>query len=183
MPPLHLLCAAAALHVAALISFAGAAAADSITVRDPNESGTINDTSRLRVTHVYNDDGRRGRIIVRARVGNVLLQDRFDLWLDTPGGRTTPEYFARIRPETEYGPVRHVRGWETTGRAACTRWEARSLAGRDQTVTFNIPRSCLDNPKRVRVALRSVYQYNQGRSRDWVPAARTFTRWVNVSTP
>ena len=155
--------------------------ADTAAVTDPNESGTPSDTRRVTVAHYYNANGVRGRVVVRARVGNVMLGDRFDLWLDTPAGTARPGYFAQIRPETEYGPVIEVAGWKTRGKASCSRWEARSVSGDDETVTLSIPRACLGNPGRIRVSLRSVYQFNQGVVRDWVPKYRTLTPWVRVS--
>lgn len=155
--------------------------ADTRTVTDPNESGTAADTRRVKVSHYYNASGVRGRVVVRARVGKVTFGDRFELWLDTPAGPARPGYFAQIRPETEYGPILEVAGWKTRGKASCSRWEARSVSGDDETVTFSIPRACLGNPRRIRVSLRSVYQLNQGVVRDWVPKYRKLTPWVRVS--
>ena len=119
--------------------------------------------------------------MVKVRAGNVLLTDFFDLWIDTPG--STRNFHARIRPETEYGPVRKVSGFGTSGPPARRRWEARAVSRRHTVAVFSLPRSCLGSPGRARVAERTTYVYNQGRQRDWVPRTKTFTPWVYASRP
>jgi len=162
-----------------LATLAGPAQAETRRFHDPNESGTINDTQGITVRVTKGPRGPGGRVVVKVRAGNVLVTDYFDLWIDVPG--SAKNFHARIRPETEYGPVRKVTGFERTGPAACRRWEARAVSSRHTVVLFSIPRRCLGNPGKARVATRSTYVYNQGRERDWVPSARTFTPWVRAS--
>jgi hypothetical protein len=158
---------------------AAPATAATLVLRDPNESGTASDVRRVTVSHRYDAQGSAGRVRVVARVGNVLYGDRFDLWVDTPGSRRN--YNATVYPEAGYDAIQRVVGWRTRGQDGCLDWEARSLAGRDRTVLISIPRRCLGNPDRVRIGFRAIYAFNQGTVRDWVPAARTFSRWVEVS--
>ena len=161
------------------VGTAAPAGADTLRVHDPNESGTLADTHGLTVVHTKKANGTRGTVTVRVRAGSVLHEDFFDLWIDTPkAGRN---FYARIRPETEYGAVHLVRGWASTGPVACRRWEARSLEGRNEVVVFKIPRTCLGSPQRVRVSERSSYAFAARVVRDWVPAKRTFTAWVRAS--
>lgn len=167
---------AAALTVAALTA---PAQAETRRFHDPNESGTINDTSAVVVRHSLGPHGHDGRVVVQVRAGNVLVNDFFDLWIDVPG--PGDNFHARIRPEAEFGPVRAVTGFERAGSVACRRWEAGAVSGRHTVVVFSIPRTCLGDPTRVRIATRSTYVYNQGTQRDWVPAARAFTPWVSAS--
>lgn len=176
--PRVVLSASLSAAVLALTPIAPAAAA-TLTMTDRNESGTLSDVRRVTVSHQYNAPGSAGRVRVVARVGSVGYGDRFDLWIDTPGSRRN--YNATVYPEAGYDAIQKVLGWRTRGEDGCLDWEARSSTGRDRTVLISIPRRCLGNPERVRIGFRAVYRFNQGTLRDWVPAARTFSRWVNVS--
>lgn len=183
MTRLRSLTGAAAAAVLATSVLAGPAYADTRVVSDPNESGTASDTSRLVVRHVYNAEGERGSVVIRAWLGRVRYGDYFRIWLDKPGDGA-PQYFGEVRPEAGYEPLERVRGWRTEGHgSACPGWDAGLLAGPDQVLRIRISRICLGNPVKVRVALLSVYERKNRVIRDWVPERRTLTRWVNVSTP
>lgn len=174
---------AASAAMLATAVLAGPAYADTRVVTDPNESGTASDTSRVVVRHLHNAQGEHGRVVIRASVGRVGYGDYFRIWLDKPGG-AAPQYFGEVRPEAGYEPLERVRGWRTEGPGhACRGWDAGLLGGPDQILGIRISRACLGNPAKVRVALLAVYERDNRVIRDWVPAPRTLTRWVRVSTP
>jgi hypothetical protein len=163
---------------AALLLPLAPAAADTAVLRDPNESGTPSDVRRVTVDHRYNADGVDGRVRVVARVGTITYGDHVKLWIDAPGQRRN--YHVAVYPDSDYGAIQEVLGWRTSGRDGCATWEARSSAGRTEKVVVSIARRCLGRPDRVRIGLQAVYQ-RESKLRDWVPAARTFSRWVGVS--
>ncbi|WP_126688332.1 hypothetical protein [Nocardioides ferulae] len=167
---------------ALLLASAGLASAEKIVVADDNESESAADVSRILVNHRANPDAAsKGRIVVRVRAGEVDYGDRFNLWLDRPGDRRGVWYAASMIPDAGYEPVQRVRGWRTAGKDACARWEARLSAGPDQVALFSIPRTCLGEPGKVRVALRVTYSPGVDAYRDWVPDTKTFTDWVTAS--
>lgn len=173
-----MLVAAASLLLAA----AGPAAAERLVVADPNESDSAADVSRVIVNHRADPEAAsKGRIVVRVRAGEVDHGDRFNLWLDRPGDRAGIRYHAQMLPDAGYEAVQKVKGWRVRGTKACDRWEARLTAGPDQVAVFSIPRTCLGEPDRVRVAVRVTYDPSGEVYRDWVPETRTFTDWVAAS--
>ena len=171
--------AVALLTSGTLLLSVPAATAVTRVLADPNESGSLSDVRRVTVSHRYNADDVAGRVRVVARVGNVDYGDHFKLWIDTPNRKRN--YFVAVYPDSDYGPVQKVLGWRTEGRNGCLSWDARSSAGQDQDVAVSIPRRCLAYPGRVRVAFQAVYQFDQGKVRDWVPSRRAYTPWLRVS--
>ena len=118
------------------------------------------------------------KVVLRA--GTVDYGDQFSLWIDTPG-TSNARYFARIYPEAGYGAVLAVDGWKTSGEPACQRWEARLVTGPNEKATFSIPRTCLGEPGKVRVATRADYERDGRTLRDWVRGKQEFGPWVAVS--
>jgi hypothetical protein len=53
---------------------------------------------------------------------------------------------------------------------------ARADIFEDAPVSLRIPRRCLGDPRRVRVAVR--FEDETAGSIDWAPERRTFTPWV-----
>ena len=158
-----------------------AAVADTTLIKDPDEPSPTANTSAVRVSHYASPTGRAGRVKIVIRAGNVEYGDRFSVWIDTPGA-SNPRYYARVYPEAGYGAVLAVDGWSTTGDPACQRWEARLVTGENQKATFGIPRTCLGEPGRVRVATLAVYERDGRAVRDWVKGTKQFGPWVRVST-
>jgi hypothetical protein len=107
--------------------------------------------------------------------------DSTQLWIDTRPRRPGPEYVAfattdELGERSSYVYVDEADGWHDHGDRVCRVRTLTVTAAVPDTVSFTVPRRCLDRPERVRVGYRTS-QYAGGVD-DHVPAPRTFGRWL-----
>jgi hypothetical protein len=150
----------------------GTAAADSTAYDDPVGDSTSVDISRVRVVH-------RDAVTVRVRSAVKLAAGQlYTFWIDAGRGpRST--FHVSFSPNTDSGQrLGLVRAF---GQKPSRFVECPGLAGRgdifsDAPVSLRIPRRCLGDPKRVRVAVR--FDDKAKSATDWAVEARTFGPWV-----
>ena len=148
----------------------GPASADTTTYDDPVGDSTTVDISRVRVMH-------RDAITVRVRSAVPLTVGAlYTFWFDIGRG---PDYHIAIRPNSDYesqlGLVRRF-GGHPSRFVECHGIRAGADIFSDAPVTMRIPRRCLADPRRVRVAVRFAAELTD--DVDWAPEPRTFGPWV-----
>jgi hypothetical protein len=177
MRPLRsLIVTAAASAAAASLVVAGPASARTIVFHD--RTGDTDAPSDI--TRVVVDNATHGsRVIVTARMGNMIAGDSATLWLDTAPRNAGPEYTLRIYPESDGFALRRVGTFAARGHAVrCTGLRAHALTGFHVTDRFSVPRACLRHPGKVRVAIKGRYQYATRIVTDWAPRHHHFFGWV-----
>ena len=151
---------------------AGPAVADTTVVDDPVGDSTLVDISRVRVVH-------RDAVTVRVRSALPLTAGQgYSFWIDAGRGRR-PNYYVSFRANSDFddslGLVRSF-GHRPTRFVRCPRMRARADMFSGQPVSLRIPRRCLDDPRRVRVAVQ--FEDEGTGTVDQAPDGRTFGPWV-----
>jgi len=159
------------LATAALISPALSAQAAEKSFRDPSgDSGRATDISRVDVKY----DDKRLRVTARYP-GSELTGSRVRYWLDTDRSDKGPEIFIDIIPNSDGLFMAEVEGWKKPFRGdpiECRGFRAWAdgLNDAPKRTWMKVPSSCIDSPKKVRVAV----QTKRGSSSDWVKDVNTF---------
>ena len=182
------LSATVVLAVTALVTAlpAAPAAAAAATVPDPTgDSGQGVDLVALEVRH--GTPKAPNRLVLRAR--HTGLPD-FDsgvfttvtFWIDVDRADHGPEFVADVIPNSGGMRLLSVEGWNRGDQRIqpCQGMRARADVFTDGPVTLSVPRSCLDDPARVRGAVKAVGQTPQDEvvGRDWVGGRRHWSPWV-----
>jgi hypothetical protein len=157
----------------ALVVPAGSAHADITAYDDPVGDSTGVDISRVRIVH-------RNAVTVRVTSAVPLDVDQtYTFWVDTGRGPGRPTYRVSFVANAGFDDALGVVGsfGERPSRfVRCRGMRARADMFADDPVSLRIPRRCLGDPKRVRVAVRFADGTTGGV--DWAPARRTFGPWV-----
>jgi hypothetical protein len=116
------------------------------------------------------------RVTVRQRELSSAKPSEILLYIDTKASHPGPEFRYAALYQSEYG-LQRMKDWNKEGAwiSTCRDKIRVHLRARSDSVVFFIPRSCLDNPGKVRVAARTRYGDDQ---QDWAPRVRTFYPWV-----
>ena len=151
----------------------GPATAGTEVVADPVGDSTSVDISQVRVVH------RDSAVVVRVRSALPLTTGQlYTFWIDAGRGRR-PQYHMAFRANTEFddalGLVRSF-GRRPTRSVRCPGLRARADIFADRPVSLRVPRRCLDDPRRVRVAVQ--FKDEVTGAVDWAPERRTFGPWV-----
>jgi hypothetical protein len=158
--------------VGAVLALAGAAHAGTGVVDDPVGDSTSVDISRVRVVHE-----NAVKVSVRSAVPLAVAQV-YSFWVDTGRG-TRPTYRVSFRANSGFddalGVVRYF-GQRPSRFVRCRGMRARADIFADAPVSLRIPRRCLGDPSRVRVAVR--FEDETTGAVDWAPERRSFTSWV-----
>lgn len=149
------------------------AMADTAVFDDPLGDSAFVDISRVRVAH------RDAVIVVRVRSAVELAAGQvYAFWIDT-GHDRGPDYHVAFRANSDFddalGLVRSF-GVRRHGSVQCPGLRARADIFADEPVSIRIPRRCLEDPTRVRVAVK--FKDESAGTVDWAPARRTFGPWV-----
>ena len=150
----------------------GPVMADTKVLDDPVGDSTAVDISQVRVAH-------RDSVTVRVRSAVPLTAGQvYAFWIDTARG-PGPIYRVTFQANTEFddrlGVVRSF-GTRPSRFVPCRGLRARADIFSDRPVSLRIPRRCLDNPRRVRVAVR--FTDDTVNAVDWSADRRTFGPWV-----
>lgn len=158
--------------VVAALGVPGAAHADSGSFDDPVGDSTSVDVTRVRVVH-------EDAVTVRVRSAVPLAAGQvYAFWIDTGRG-PRPTYAVRFRANSDFGGQLAVVGsfgQRPSRRVSCPGLRAHADMFDEKPVSVRVPRRCLGDPKRVRVAVK--YSDETTGSVDWAPRRRTFTPWV-----
>jgi hypothetical protein len=178
----------ALVGVAALVTVLTAtpAAAAKVTVPDPTgDSGQGVDLVALDVRH--STINTPNRLVLRAR--HTGLPD-FDsgvfttvtFWIDVDRADRGPEFVVDVIPNAGGMRLLAVEGWGRADKRVqpCPGMRARADVFTDGPVRLSVPRSCIDDPARVRGAVKAVGETPQGEvvGRDWVGGRRHWSPWV-----
>jgi len=150
----------------------GPAMADTKVFDDPVGDSTSVDISQVRVVH-------RDSVTVRVRSVVPLAPGQvYAFWIDAGRG-PRPNYHVAFRANAGFddvlGLVRAF-GDRPSRFVECPGLRARADIFEAKPVSLRIPRRCLDNPRRVRVAVRFTDETMD--TVDWAPDRRTFGPWV-----
>lgn len=146
--------------------------ADTKEFDDPVGDSTFVDISQVRVAH-------RDSVTVRVRSAVPLTVGQlYAFWIDAGRGRR-PDYHVAFRANTGFNEeLRLVRsfGDRRSRFVQCPGLRARADIFADEPVSIRIPRRCLENPGRVRVAVQ--FKDETTDTVDWAVDRRTFGPWV-----
>ncbi len=167
--PVRIIGFVAALVAATGLMTAPASAAVRTFDDPPGRPGAID----IRAVRVDNSTTRTHRVVVTVPMRSIRFGDGMTVHVDTRPRDAGPEYRIDGLANSEYA-FRRTGSWSARGRVVpCDDARFRLAAGeRRARVVF--PRSCLDGPGRVRIA---VHAYRDGRS-DWARAARHWLGFV-----
>lgn len=161
-----------------MLAVVGPASADSAIFHDAHgDTSAGNDIWRVRVVNGA-DHGTRVNLVARLR--SLGLTDRVEFWIDTDASDRGPEYRASGVTDSDLMELRAVERFGQRGTAvACPGFDI-GMAGGDpsERARVTIPRSCLDDPGAVRVAVHSRGLTENGAQSAWAPALRTWYPWV-----
>ncbi|WP_374455424.1 hypothetical protein [Nocardioides sp.] len=164
--------AVVACAVGAVLVVPGTAHAGTGVFDDPVGDSTGVDISRVRVVHA-NAVKVSVRSVVPLAAGQV-----YTFWVDTGRG-PRPTYAVKFRANSDFGgqlAVVESFGQRPSRFVKCPGMRAHADMFDDEPVSVRIPRACLGNPKRVRVAVKFTDETTG--STDWAPERRTFGPWV-----
>lgn len=148
------------------------AMADTKVFDDPVGDSTSVDISRVRVAH------RDTAVVVRVRSAVALDAGQvYAFWIDAGDG-PQPDYYVDLRANSGYDDVvRVVRSFtDRRSYVDCRGLRLRADFFSDQPVSVRIPRRCLGDPRRVRVAVQ--FKDETSGTVDWAADRRTFLPWV-----
>jgi hypothetical protein len=146
--------------------------ADTKVFDDLVGDSTSVDISRVRVVH-------RDSVIVRVRSAVPLAAGQvYAFWIDAGHG-PGPDYRVSFRAnagfEERLGIVKAF-GVRRTRFVQCRGLRARADMFTGKPVSIRIPRRCLENPRRIRVAVQ--FKDESTDTVDWAADRRTFGPWV-----
>lgn len=149
-----------------------AAYADTNVFEDAIGDSSSVDISQVRVAH-------RDNVIVRVQSAVPLNAGQvYAFWIDT-GGDPQPDYYVSFQANTDFGevltPVRSF-GKRPSRTVPCRGIRLRADIFTGKPVSMRIPRRCLDDPRRVRVAVQ--FRDESTDTVDWAADRRTFGPWV-----
>ena len=147
------------------------ATADTQVFDDAVGDSTFVDISRVRVVH-------RDSVVVRVQSAVPLAAGQlYAFWIDAGHG-PQPDYYVAFRANTDFDEVlRLVRSFsDRRSLIPCRGIRLRADIFTDEPVSIRIPRRCLQNPGRVRVAVQ--FKDENAGTVDWAADRRTFGPWV-----
>ena len=158
--------------VGVLLALPGAATADTAAFDDPVGDSTSVDITRVRVAHE-----NAVKVSVRSAVPLAAGQV-YAFWIDTGRG-PRPTYAVKFRANSDFDDqlgIVETFGQRPSRFVTCPGMRAHADMFDDAPVSLRIPRRCLGDPRRVRVAVRFADEV--AGTVDWAPARRTFGPWV-----
>jgi hypothetical protein len=158
--------------VGAVLALPATATADSATFDDMVGDSTSVDIALVRVVHA-----NAVKVSVRSTVPLDAGQV-YAFWIDTGTG-PRPTFHVSFRANSDFGSglaVVESFGQRSSRTVKCPGMRAHADMFDDKPVSVRVPRACLGDPKRVRVAVKFLDE--DSGSVDWAPATRTFTSWV-----
>jgi hypothetical protein len=170
----HAVRAAAAGAVALLAGLLTAPSASADIRTFPDVSGHI---TGVRVSHGPRTLG------ITAYDAEMTLDTYYHFWVDTDSTNPGPEYKVEVYPNSDGIFFKRVGNFASRGVTVRCRG-LRAIAdvfGEDYAKVI-IPRSCIGEPSRVRVAVVGYYQEDDDRRIDvvdWAPGEERFYPWVN----
>lgn len=150
-----------------------AAVADSTAYDDPVGDSAFVDISKVRVAH-SNAVQVKVKSAVPLEVGQI-----YGFWIDVGRGGPRPDYYVAFAANADFrDPLIKVRSFrDRRGRSVrCSGFRARADVFSQKPVSVRIPRRCLGDPGRVRVAVE--FDDPGHGTEDWSSDRRAFGPWV-----
>lgn len=167
---------AAVVAVALLASLSALPSAEADTRRFRDAAGDTGLPADLTTVRVSNGPDT---VKITARPGRVEFEDLFVYWLDTRPKNPGPEYKVVVVPNSDaFGLLRVGAFGERGTPVTCDGLRATADHFTPDRVSTSVPRSCLRNPGKVRVAVKARYTDGDASVVDWAPARRSFYGWV-----
>lgn len=164
-----------ALSVAALLAAAVAPAQAATAVfPDPVDTPDGVDVTSMKVKHE-----NRAKIVHRHAGMDDDAAVQMTYWLDTKPRDAGPEYRIWFAANADGLQVRRVDSWRDDGeKVECDRYGALADVFDDDPIVMWVHRSCVGEPRKVRVGAK-VREFEDGTATvDMVPAERRFSDWV-----
>lgn len=164
----------------ALMATAGSAAAATGTFQDAQ--GDMAHGADIYSAKVVNE--RNVRVVLRLAdlVPSYKSGAGVTVYLDTDPSDAGPEFafLGGMFEGTDYGLVR-TEGWKVGDNPRVVRdFHSMKLDYENDVARFRMSRAALDHPGKVRVAVKTSGEQNDGDIvHDWIEARRDFTSWVN----
>lgn len=157
----------------------------SLTVLQPAEADTRRFSDRAGDTSLPTDittvrvSNGAELLEVAVRPGRVKFGDSFSYWLDTRAKNPGPEYKVGVVPNSDAFGLLRVGAFGQRGTPVpCEGLRATADVFAPEWISISVPRSCLRDPGKVRVAVKARYTDGGTSVVDWAPAKRTFFGWV-----
>ena len=163
----------------ALVATAGSAAAATSTFQDTR--GDMQHGADIYSAKVVNEKNVRVVLQVADLVRTYKSGAGVTVYLDTDPTDAGPEFafLGGMFEGTDYGLVR-TEGWNVPDNPRVVRgFHIMKLDYENDVARFRMRRAALDHPGRVRVAIRTSGEQNDGDVvHDWLKGRRDFTSWV-----
>lgn len=164
-----------ALSVLALLAAAAAPGhAATAVFPDPVDTPDGVDVTSMKVKHE-----NRVKVVLRHAGMDDDAAVQMTYWLDTRPRDAGPEYRIWFAANADGLQVRRVDTWRDDGeKVECDRYGALADVFDDDPIVMWVHRSCVGEPRKVRVGVK-VRELEDGTATvDWVPAKRRFSDWV-----
>jgi hypothetical protein len=175
--------AATAVSVLGATMLAGAASAETAVFRDAR--GDMAHGADIQRVRVVNEGRVKVKVVHRNLVRSYKSGSSLAVFLDTDRHRQGPEFVFQggTFDGADYALLR-AKGWKAAGRQAVPMrcGYDMKLDYVNETALVRIDRSCLGDPRQVRVEVKTGGELREGAETttvvDWLGNAREFTRWV-----
>lgn len=155
--------------------------AETVLVRDGDDSTMLADIHRVRVTHTEK------RVKVRVRFDDLAgraerASQSMSIFLDTDSSKGGPEYRFNtgLNRGTDYR-LQKVKSWTDEGSHVGNCNYRLKIDWSKDFARFSVPRACLKNPHRVAAAVKSYEDNSDGTGQlDWMTARREFSPAVRA---
>lgn len=163
---------------AAVIGLALAVPADADVRRFTDARNDTSSSVDIRSVRVDNSTTSPNKVIVTVRQDNVRIGDSITIYLDTRPHDPGPEYSIGGAVASEF-LMRHRERWKGSGRVVPFDCGYKlKIHQKDDRSRAVMPRSCLGDPGKVRVAVKVERGYPPA-SHDWAKARKTWFSWVH----
>lgn len=160
------------IAVLSLLTLLQPANADTRTFSDKADTGRKADITTVKVAHGTN-------VLVSVKPGRVGLGDYFRFYIDTVASNAGPEYKVEIYPNSDGFSLQRVGSFTSKGTyVKCDGLRAKADAYDPDWISITVPRSCMKNPDKVRLAVRGHYAHAGPDTIDWAPGKHKFFGWV-----
>ena len=141
---------------------------------DPVDTPDGADVISMKVKHE-----NRVKVVLEHTGGQKKAAVDLTYWLDTKSRNAGPEYRVWFAANADGFQFRRVDTWRDRGtEVECARFGAKADAFSDDPFVMWVHRSCVGDPRKVRVGVRARAFEDGATAVDWVPAKRQFSGWV-----
>lgn len=155
----------------ALVTTWQPAGAATLRFTDPVDSRYAPDLRRITVVH------KRRLTVIAHHSGTPMSQyTLIRYWIDSRPRNPGPEFFVMVIPNSDGLTLRRSETWkqERGNVVRCPGLRAHADYLANDALRLSVPRRCLGNPSRVRVAIRVEERYADRNFSDWAAGRHRF---------